>query len=1393
MNGARANTPGATSHLRRMLRWAGPLLLAAVMAGCAGNGANDAGPSAVTDVVATSGTSVRVTFSVPVGEGAEDPAHYRLRHDGGGTLSVLAAHVSDDGMAVHLATAPQSSDRQYRLTLDGLQAQDGSDVAVGEEDGEATFTGSTVSAPVLASAVPLSNTRVLLTFVDPDGHRPVTLKETAKNAAYYVLDPDLPVESVEMAYPNFVVLTTAPMEDRTYEITVTNVEDSAGRLIDHERASDTFAAIPADDAQPPAVTGAVAITDRSVQVSFSEPVRDTAADAANFEIVDASGEPLVVRQATLNHPYDTVATLTTLPQTVGETYEVRVRNVLDEQGNAMRPGDATATFTGLGDTSDGPPRVVGAGATGNRTVLVTFDKPMDRVSAQVAAHYSIGQEGGGASLAVTTANLVTPSTVELRTASQSRVRYAVEVVNVTDAQGNHLEPPSFLYPHPNRAVFTGVAPAEGDLTDADGDGLSDAEEQRGWTVTVSVVNGEPLQYKVTSDPQSPDTDGDGIPDADEKAYRTDPRDADTDDDGLSDDQELNLVYSEPALQDTDGDTLIDGLEFDFFGTSPLFADTDGDQIPDDVEVGLQNRDPRIADLPDFDVSVVGDVQLGLDVRFTAVGETGTRALESRTSESVLVTESGSSQERSSASASEWFVNAGFNFEKGANDVKPFWSIGVDVAGGYSEMSSTSFTQASTRATQQQQQNSLTTDVETASGETVTRAVEGASMAVALEIQNRSDVAFTLENVEVVAKVVDPRDPTSFVPVATLTGEADAYTLGPAPDERGPFRFTADAPSPALVERLRENPRNLLFEVSNYDVVDESGRNFSYTYEDVNDRTATLQIDYGGRLDEEVERVATQSGFDATGRALGVRMQDVMEGILGLEHVPPGEDAELRACIAAPDDCSDEQWARVKGSYSTDTVGTGDDAETVLYRVRNVVNDTNEDGEGLKWIVSADLPDGVAPPDDFNEVRALAGRYFRLLYGEDLDGDGLTAQQEAIYGSLDAPTDDLNNACFGRPAYEPFAGELCDEGDGDPDSMDTDRDGIPDDQEIFGDLIGGTYEPWTVAVRGQDAVRTSSSPARVDTDGDGLTDCQELGDCAVYVYAYDSADTSVPGDGQAPLTGADADAVQNGSVLGLWLNPQGRPSLHPSLDPAWELERPNDERVDPARFDTDTDGLSDAVELVGPRYLPLDAQLGDPAVQILPTAMDNPDVACDAANDDPDADPDDDGLYACQGTDPLHRDSDFDILTDGDEVQIGSDPTSADSTRDGALDDDSDGLRNIEEDVGWIVIHRDHTDTWVDHDDNAVNVTTVDEEEVPADASGNPIPLDDRGNPVLYDDVVLNDGSTPDRVSSDRNDADSDADGLTDLQERELHTQSRACATRTTTASPTSRRSRAPTS
>ncbi|UCH26240.1 MAG: hypothetical protein JSV66_00915, partial [Trueperaceae bacterium] len=1336
------------------------VVIGLLVAGCAGRSLNQVAVDVI-DVTATSETSVRVTFSGAVGEGAGVATNYRISGPGGAgdRLGVLAAYPGPDGLSVNLATEPQ---RQvvYSLEVSNVKGASGG-TAAGLSTEASAFGGSSERAPILASAIALSNTTVLLTYATPPPGQPEQMDSSAENIAYYDITepdpkfnktPDLTILAAEsMNGGTMVVLTTEPQSDVLYEVKVTNVTSKAGgKLIDPTNNTATFNGIPEFDDVAPFIVKVEATSNTTVLISFSEPVTRDAANAELYQIVDEDGNPLPIESAVLQS-FDTQVLLTTLPQR-DETveYTLTVRDIQDLAENFIDPNPATATFSGIsrrgpidGDTV--PPRVSNTGSTGNKTVVVNFSEPVlgGDDSAENPAHYRIvgaqplstqGLDPQIATLPVLSAVLsASRTTVVLTTGPQSAIEYKLSVTNVKDLAGNQIAPAEFGVPTPSTVLFFGTPPDVGDLVDSDGDGLTDDEELLGWVVRVERTTGRTDTLAVTSDPNEADTDGDGVGDATEKAVGSNPRNPDTDDDLLTDYQELNEIYSSQNDQDTDDDSLSDSLEWNFFKTSPLFADTDGDQFTDDEEVVTQNRNPLIADMPEFAIDVVGDVNLGLDVRFTATNENGSRFLETRNSQTSLSSSASRTRQSSNSKSTEWFINAG---AKVGFTYKPLaeWTFNGEfsIQGGYKEGTTTSFSNQSVTATQREQTRSLSTDKERSVGESVTREVVGASMAAAVELQNLGDVAITIENLELLAKTVDPRDPTRFIPVATLTATADRITLGPAPDARGPMRFTADNPSPSLIERLRQNPTNLIFEVANYDIVDENGRNFGFTLQDVNDRTATLLIDYAGRLPDELNRVATHSGFTPGGSSIGVTMQTVLEEILGLEFVPAGEDILLTSCLVGTSTslCSEEDRVRIKNSYSTRPNGAG---LIELSRVRNVANDPVN---FYRWFFDLSaLPSDVPIPNDFNALVARSGTFFTFLYGQDLDGDGLTVQQEAFYGSLDSEVDALNNACFGDPTQGG-----CDVPDGIADSVDTDRDGVTDDREVFGQKAGLTYEPWLVVVQGQDAYTTSSSPSRYDTDFDGLTDCQELGLCDIFLYIYPDDSTDTPGANQAVLrTELEADR-QNGTVVGLFLDDTGRPTLHPTITPAWTIQlSPN---TDPSTFDTDGDGLSDLLEVQGARYFPLDAVLGDQPVQLVP--------------EDPPG-------YA---TNPLDLDSDGDILGDGFEVQIGSDPTDPSSTQDAAFDNDGDGLRNIEEEAGWVVVYRNLSGKWVDTNGDFLKVDASDN---PLDAAGNPVALDASDNPLDYRALVLTGGGLPARVSSDKNSADTDLDGLTDAEERALHT------------------------
>jgi len=1037
------------------------------------------------------------------------------------------------------------------------------------------------------------------------------LQWTSSNAVSVTIDQG--IGAVDLAGAR----TVSPAATTLYTITA---EDALGQT-----AQDSVTVVVLDDA---------AIQPVPDDDSTPEP---TVLLSANPPTVDKGGTSMLVWSS--SHATSAAINPDIGAVKVTGTYELKnikkttsyIITVSGPGGQAMAQATIVVAATdsssggGSGSSADTLARLVNAVSTGNGSVRVSFSASMSDDAAN-PSNYNIvheGPEGSGSHLTVTGAQFASGTNrtmVDVFTMPQSEIVYKLTVV-ARDSSGKPLAPKGLVagvLVDPSSAAFLGTPPEDSDLVDTDGDGLSDAAEQAGWSVFVTLSGGQIVSRHVTSDPLNRDTDSDTIPDNAEKYFGIDPRSRDTDGDTLGDDLELNRIYSSPVAQDTDGDSLMDGLEFTFFRTSPLIADTDGDQFSDDEELLDLDRDPLIADLPRPQI-MIGDVRLSLDVRSSYTDETGQ---EQSVEDTLQATISKGSEQRFSTSdtiSNETVLQHG---EKIGREVSYGIKDGFGAKGSFESSFGQTYTNGYTSTRNQESASTLTSAYQNtishaftqSQNRSVTRTIENAQIVADVSIKNTSDIAFTITNIEISVLRQDRRNSYRFTPIASLrTSGADdpneqpAFNLGPFDPERGPFIFESTGSYPNLVEELMREPQGLVYRVVNFDILDEFGRNFVFSSQEVNDRTAGITIDYG---EGEVEsyRVATHNIFDDSGAMQPISMQKALE-IIGITKSPsptgdtPGAD---------PDN------ATIQATYGTQV--TADGVE-ILTRVRGTQADlVSPDPDKRFWAVISSNR-SVPPTIGFSTIDLRARDNFLLVFTRDRDRDGLLEHEEVFYGSSDIDND-------------------------------TDGDGLGDFFEV--------RTGWSVALKGTGVYKVFSSPASSDSDFDGLRDNEEL------AFGTDPARPDTDFDG---------------------------------LNDIDEIYGP----IEIVLFDGDLDELNNPVLFV-PRYVGAPsivngfdglcdtAATGDDEQLVQPgaTAADGEVLIAAGPNQEVDTTLDilgDDYIRVAHDqeylTDPLYRDTDRDSMTDGREVIVGVNPNRDDAGI--VVDNDNDGLSDSEERMGWTII------------------------------------------------------------------------------------------------------------
>lgn len=508
--------------------------------------------------------------------------------------------------------------------------------------------------------------------------------------------------------------------------------------------------------------------------------------------------------------------------------------------------------------------------------------------------------------------------------------------------------------------------------DTDGDGISDADELAGYDVVVSRGGTQISTRKVTGDPSKPDSDGDGLTDAQERTRFTDPRAADTDADGLSDSAEVTTWVSNPTDVDTDNDSsgnpaLFDGNELSQYGTSPTLADSDGDQYSDYKEIvelgGIFN--PLIANTPRFEMAYDSAPSITVDI-----GQTGSNSVTASKSSNLTLSNTAS---RSSTDTQTQRFNAeisatvGAEVSGGTSGFNATISASVTATVGYGTENTKAFTNDSSQSTEKSAVEAL--EQSSVSG----YELKGGKLTLGMLLKNTGDVTFTLTNLGVTALRRDRNNPDKFLVVGAMgftSGTPLSFTL--QKDEAAKsIGLTLDLAG-NLAQELMQNPADLKFVFSSYDIKDANDRSFKFQNDTTNAQTALLVLDYGNgntnrfRVATNVERTA--------GQIVGVKLGKVLKDTLKLDYTTAvnGGARVLKGLF----DPTPGKNALVTSSASDKTV----------------------------WAVVGTNGLSITPATNIDDIVLKAGSEVRVMLLRDVDGDKLLDSEEYFYGTSDANSD-----------------------------------------------------------------------------------------------------------------------------------------------------------------------------------------------------------------------------------------------------------------------------------------------------------------------------------------------------------------------------------------------------
>ena len=380
-------------------------------------------------VVAETNTTVKVTFETPDVDEITglNPANYTI--DG---LTVSAAKFGDDHKTVILTTSAQTSGKLYKLKVANVTDTSGNVM----DSAEKPFGGKAADTtkPKIKTVVSKKGNTVEVTYDEA-----FMLNDNALDIANYTINNDVTVTGAKFATADdkknkigndvVVILSTSNQTNgKLYKLTVKNVADAAGNVIDTVDKNFGGSAL---DTTKIGIEAVMAQTNTKIKVTLNDEVDKTTVVPENFTV-----DGLTITAAEVDADNGAIVYLTTSAQTSGKLYKLVIANLKDLAGNGVDTDKDDKSFGGkAADTA--APEIKDVVAVDRNTVKVTFKEDVDKETAENIANYKFDGDLYYPTLA--TRHKDNHYEVELKTLDQAAKVYTLKISNVKDLSGNVIK------------------------------------------------------------------------------------------------------------------------------------------------------------------------------------------------------------------------------------------------------------------------------------------------------------------------------------------------------------------------------------------------------------------------------------------------------------------------------------------------------------------------------------------------------------------------------------------------------------------------------------------------------------------------------------------------------------------------------------------------------------------------------------------------------------------------------------------------------------------------------------------------------------------------------------------------------------------------------------------